>query len=661
MVKNYNFQAVNRWKEYTLKVIKRRYGDTINMTKVEKYLDKLIEKEMTVPRCYLVNNTKRKVVNTDMSTIFNFIEENNLLLGGAGVLFCQHDTMANPLRDFIIWQRGKRSKEKKTRDTFERGVDREWNDYDRKQSNTKVVMNSLYGVFGYAKFIFHNIFLAESITRMGRVIISTATCGFENFLADNIFFSCESELYEYISIIIDEYEEKYQNRLDFSVLQTHITTEQVAERLIMKCGFPMTAATRYHITAIINRVDDGCKLILFYKNNFFQFNRIPVIKDKIMKIMSGIPELRLPSIDKVEDPHIREEINDLWKFYDVFVFYNHPIYDSVRKMAYGNREAVLYIDTDSNFIALNRWVHQIMDEFFEGNYTQDYKEMVFVCSNIITIFLSIVVDRNLKMLAKNLHVTDEWATYLSMKNEYFFWRILFGDVKKRYIDLQMIQEGKLLKEGKGITEIKGYDFRKNVTKQYVRDYYTQLCTEEILTPDVIDMRRILKKIDALKKEVTRSMEAGESTYFKQANVNSAEHYADPMRISGIKGVMLWNALSPIEYAIELPSDVDIIPIRDLSTKKGKEWFSQAYPQLYAKLEREFFTNPNPRIQSMSLNVVAKPKNTNIPMPDWLKDAMDVDKMVNSTIKLIIPIMESLGIKISKPTKNKQFLTNIVDL
>lgn len=656
----YDSTAVNLWKAYTTKLIKRRFGDTLDMQKVEKYLDYLIAEEMKVPRCYMVNNIRRKVINTDAITAMSFIEQNQLITGGAGVLFCQHDVMKNPQRDFIVWQMGKRKTEKRTRDTFERGVDDEWNDWNNKQLNTKIVMNSLYGVFGYAKFILHNIFLAESITRMGRVIISTAACGFENFLADNILFSCDSELYEYVNTIIDEYEENYKGRFDFSILGISLTTEEVVDRLMNKCQFPIPANVKSHLTSIVNRLDPDCKLLLYYKNNFFKFNRVPLIKQKIMFIMSNIEQLRLPSLDQIENEKVKEEINDLWNFYDTFVFYNHPIYDSVRKMAYGTREAVLYIDTDSNFIALSRWVHQIQNEFFGGNFHQDKREFTFACANIITIFLSIVVDRNLKMLAKNCNITDEWAKYLSMKNEFFFWRILFGEVKKRYIDLQMIQEGKLLRDGKGITEIKGYDFRKNVTKQYVRDFYTNLCTEEILSPDSIDMRKILHMIDGLKREVKRSMEAGESMYFKQANVNPPEHYVDPLRISGIKGVMLWNALCP-EYAIELPSDVDIIPIRSLSSKKGREYFEEHYPELYRRLEKEIFNNRNPKIQAMTLNVVAKPKNANVPMPDWLRDIMDTGKIINSTIKLIIPIMESLGMKIQKPTKNKQYLTNIVDL
>lgn len=652
--------AVRAWKEYTMNAVQLRFGNSVNMTTVSKYLDRLIAKEMRSPRCYFINNLKRQVLQTDMLTIFNLIDQESLITGGGSVLFVPHDRIPNPFLDFIVDLKKKRSSEKSLRDTFERGVDEMWNVMNNKQNNTKVVTNSLYGVLGYAKFIFYNPFLAASITRMGRIIISTAACGFENFLCGNIQFSTPSELYEYITTVIMEYKEKYEGKMDFSILETEVSVKDVVGVLCNKCHFPIPVDVVNHITSIVSRLTPDARLLLYYKNNFFQFNRIPRIKEKIMHIISNIDQLRLPSLDKIEREDIRDEVQDLWNFYDCFVFYNHPIFDSVRKMAYGSREAVLYIDTDSNFIALNRWVHQIRKEFFHDQYHQDPKEFIFICANIITIFLSIVVDRNLKMLARNCNIEEDWVKWLSMKNEFFFWRILFGDVKKRYCDLQMIQEGKLLKDGEGILEIKGYDFRKNVTKKSVRDFYSELCLNDILRPDEIDMRSILQKIDHLRKEVRRSMLAGESMYFKQANVNPPEHYATPLRLAGIKGVMLWNVLCP-EYAIELPADVDIIPIRNISSKKGREYFAEKYPDLYARLDREIFNNRNPNIKAMTLNVVAKPKNANIPMPAWLLDVMDTERIVNSTIKLIIPIMESLGIKIQKPTKNRQYLTNIVDL
>ena len=224
----------------------------------------------------------------------------------------------------------------------------------------------------------------------------------------------------------------------------------------------------------------------------------------------------------------------------------------------------------------------------------------------------------------------------------------------------MIQEGKLLKDGVGIPEIKGYDLQKSTTKEILKDYYTDLCMKQILTPDSIDLKKIILDIDALKREIRRSMQAGESKYFKQANVNPPEHYAAPLRISGIKAVMLWNALCP-EYAIELPSDVDIIPIKNIATEKYGAWFKEKYPEVYARFEREILMNRNPAIAKMACNVIAKPKNANVPMPDWLADIMNTEKIVTSTIKLIAPIMESLGLRVQRPTASKEYLTNIVDL
>lgn len=658
---NRKSKMVERWKKYNMDVIRERFGDTISMIKVEEYLDQIIASELKDPTVYVVNNQKRIVSTIDLLALTESIEDQNLLIGGASVLFCQHDQMKNPVRNFILRQRNKRKEEKKKRDTYDKVLNpEEWMKWDIKQLNTKILQNSLYGVLGYAKFILHNLFLAESITRMGRVIISTAACGFENFLADNIKFSTTSEIYEYINLIIKEYEDLYKGKMTFSILGATKTSEEVFDRIMKKCSFYVPGNTQRHLMAMINRQPDDIKLLLYYKNNFLEFNRIPCIKEKIKFFMSRIDELKLPSLEKIKDEEARKEVADLWNFYDVFVFYNHPIYDSVRKMAYGTREAVLYIDTDSNFVALNRWVQQIRHEIMEDQYPQDPKEMVFICANIITIFLTTVVDRNLKMYARNCNVSEKWAQYLSMKNEFFFWRILFGDVKKRYIDLQMIQEGKLLNDGNGIPEIKGYDLQKSTTKENLQKFYTDLCMKQILSPDEIDLRTIMLDIDALKKEIRRSMEAGESLYFKQANVNPPEHYATPLRISGIKAVMLWNALSP-EYAIELPSDVDIIPIRNINSAKGREWLQLHYPDVYARFEREIINNRNPNIAQMSCNVIAKPKNANIPMPEWLKDMMDTAKVVNSTVKLIAPIMESLGLKVQRPSSTKEYLTNIVDL
>ena len=655
---------VRKWKEFILRIVKMRFGDDINLKKVERLLDKMVEKELKNPQVYLINNTRRQVISADALSITDMIDKEKLVVGGANTLFVPHDNMPNPMRDFIIAGQKGRKAAKKERDTYDRVGDdhnrRMWDMLNNRQNNLKIRLNSLYGVLGYAKFILHNIFHAEAVTRLGRVIISTAACGFENFLCDNCCICTPSELYEYIDNIAEEYKAKWQGNVDFRMLGVDKTPDEVYDRIVKKCKFPMPLSVITNAKAMIENQPYEVRLLLYYKNNFMEFNRLPPIQERLREIFNGIPELHLPDINKIEDEHIRQAVMDLWDIYDCFVFYNHPVYDSVRKMAYEPRAGVLYIDTDSNFVSLARWVNQIKHEVFMDTFPISEAEFTFVAANVITIFLTIVVDRNLKMLARDFNVAENWVEFLSMKNEFYFGRILFGDVKKRYVDLQIIQEGKLLNDGAGIIEVKGMDFIKSVTKESVREYYKDLCLEEILKPETIDLRTILKKVNWLKKELRRSMLAGESTYYRQANISSAEHYADPLRINGIRGVMLWNAIEP-QYAIELPSDVDIIPIRSMSSQKGRAYLQERWPEVYARVDKEIFSNRNPKIAAMNLTVVAKPKNTEIPMPDWLVDFMDTDRIINSTIKMINPIMESLGLKIQRPSSSKEYLTNVVDL
>ena len=657
---------ITMWKKYTIKLVQRRFGYSVNPKLVEEYLDREISSRIKVPKCYWVNNYRKAVIQTDLLAVIESIWQNCFIIGGAAVTYLQHAVCKNPFRDFILMLRLKRNAQKQERKKYDRVKEKsDWNRWNRKQNNTKIISNSLYGVLGYAKFIFYNVFLAESITRMGRTIIADAATGFEDFLCDNVCIATDSEMYEYVSRIIDDYEEKYSN-VDFGAFGDEVTVDRVIERLRKKCGYNLGVfnINERHLRGILEKLPKGALFLLYYRNNFMEFNRLKPIRDRIVSLITKIPELKLPEIKDIAKRYgedVANEVNELWALYEMCVYNCHPIYDNVRKMAYGTRKAVLYIDTDSNFISLARWVKQIQNEFMGGQFPQkDFREYVFVASNILTLFLSEVVDKNLKDFARRCNIKEEWLQYLSMKNEFFFWRILFSDVKKRYIDLQLIQEGKLLKDGMGIPEIKGYDFRKFQTKAPVRDYYTQMCLDGILRPDEINLSRLLGDCDRLKRTIRDSMLRGEATYLKQSNVSSPEHYVDPFRMPGIKGVLLWNALMP-DQSIELPAEVDLIPIKNLSARKYKEWFAEAFPEQYERLNVEIFQNRNPAIANMQLNVIAKPRIDGLEMPEWLMAAMDTSKVVNSTIKLIHPIMEALGCRVNRPTKTKEFLTNMVDL
>lgn len=298
--------------------------------------------------------------------------------------------------------------------------------------------------------------------------------------------------------------------------------------------------------------------------------------------------------------------------------------------------------------------------------------MTFIAVNVMAIFLAQVIHRGLMCLARYMNVGPEPAEILDMKNEFYLSRIIFTDAKKRYVSNSILQEGVLLNGGLGKIDIKGFDFKKSVTKPFLRDIYTNICEEDILRADNIDVEKIYMKVLQLKEDIQTSMAKGESTFFKQANVQIIEHYKNPYSTQGIVAVLLWNTLNPT-YAMELPTDCDIVPIRELTGPKmegGKmRWaneafvmeFKERFPEAYARLERDIYNNPNQLIRTMGLTSLAKPKNSEIPLPEWFEFLLNTEKVVQDSLDLISPILKSLGLNGLKTNASTEYMTNIIDL
>ena len=176
----------------------------------------------------------------------------------------------------------------------------------------------------------------------------------------------------------------------------------------------------------------------------------------------------------------------------------------------------------------------------------------------------------------------------------------------------------------------------------------------------------------LKVDIENSMRHGESTFFKQANVQLVEHYKNPYSTQGVTAVLLWNTLNP-NYAMELPTDCDIVPIKELTGPKyenGKmKWsnqgfvseFKERFPDVYKRLEDNIYNNPNELIRKMGLTSIAKPKNQEIETPEWFDFIIDTEKVVQDALKLIEPILKSLGLNGLKTNASTEYITNIIDL
>ena len=669
--------VITEWKTEMSKLLKMKYGDKFTKSEINDKLDKIIKKDLKNQNVTVFNNYTNTAVRTNVLDLTDSIEANHLIITGGGCLFLPHGTKPNILIDFILEIMKRRKDAKKMRKNFEKGSDG-WLKWDIAQLLNKLVINSLYGCMGYPGFLLYNVFTAEAITSEGRFIITTAINCIEAFLGNAFYFVDESELTHYIYTIHTEY--KKYGELDVSKFGVNDYLPLVYDRLIEKSKFTMTDKMKENLLDMLTGKPQGELALLYYKNNLLEFSKLDFVKAKFKYIIENNGLLSFCEMDLLKNDEMRQVTKSIWDLYEVFVLYNYPINDKIRKAMYLPKTRALYTDTDSVFVSVCHLVDYIKNDVLHGNNPMaSDNDLTFTSVNLMLIFINIAVDRYLKTLCYSTNIEPEYAEKLGMKNEFYLKRILFVEKKKRYISLSILQEGQLLGKGRGKPEIKGFEFIKSNVKPYLRDFYTQLATDEILEADEISPSRIFKKMAQLKSDIEYGMSHGDSKFYKQAKVKTPDNYKNPFSTQGITAVMLWNAICPT-MAIELPADVNIVPIKSLRLPKPPERtkptevvqidpfknktiaeLADKYPDVYQRLYNEIYTNVNPQIRYMNLSSIALPKNSNITIPQYVFDLINYDDIVTNSIQLFLPVMESLGIRSVPTTSNTNHMTNIIQL
>lgn len=682
-LKRYIF--IQRWIDVMKKNFLMTLGNRYDENKVNQIIDKALS-HIYLPRMRLVNNYLMREFEGSLLDIYDFIIKKKPIIGGNGVLFSQHGVIPNPQATWISNLMTERKGYKKKMFNFQKGS-REYKMFDLLQLNTKIKINSLYGVLGYARFMLYNIFLAQCVTSTGQNIISSAACGFEAFIAGDVGFVSMGEVRRFIDWCNKEVEDESIQMILSDSKIPQASAREVSKHIKSQCHFRLTQIQESIIDEMVMNSSIGAIRLMRYKNSLMDFIEIPFIFNLIEKFVLGSNGLMAPDMDAITSDEAKDAIETFWEYCEVFVMMKHPFYDRVRRNKYEFKRAVIYEDTDSNFLSLGRWVKLISERVVHGALSDG---MRYSAVNTYTIILGKVITSVYKTLTDSLNIQYDYGSRLQMKNEFYYPRILFVNTKKRYIGLQELREGKKLKGNIDDMDVKGFEFKKSITKETLRNYYTQISYELIMKPEEIDSKAVLRAIMDLGKSIRNSLSSGETIYYKQANVKRVAEYARPYSIPGVKAIYLWNALCP-DYQLELPTDVDIVPIKlekgrrklkkqipgldcipiGNDTKKQPQWMfndtkfildlARKYPDMYMKLDGNIFRNSNENIRGMGLNFIAKPKNPLIPIPDWFYEIIDYNQIVNDSLKLYYPILKTLGIRIIKTGQKTEHYTNMVML
>lgn len=708
----------NRWVQEMTNMYIMEYGAPLDVDFVKAQLHQVFQSRAYNPRMRMVNNYSNRVAETGLIQLYDYIAEKKPVISGNGCLFQQHSRGFNPETAWIIGLMDRRKVlKKKMFQAMVAGNDALYNVYYRLQLNTKIKINSLYGATGYVRFILYNLYLAQAVTAYGQMIISTAAQTFEAFIADNYNFLDSTTVYGLIRDCVKE-----SVRTDEQVILRderigNVTVDEVFGRVMQQIVFPTNPQFENSLRRMLENCDEYALKLIYYKNNLRGlFSRNPELKEILR---SYLVNLHSESKDKDDNtiiiPTLMEpnkgalvsesaEVNDLlWRFIKLFVLYKEPIYDRVRKTKYQYKKAVSYIDTDSNFLCLDPWFVYLNENVFHPEdmpqTIEEKDQRTYAIANTFNVWISDVVHTMFGIMTGNFNVDPEIGKRLNMKSEVLYSRIVFVDVKKRYLGKMKLKEGNVVPPKKQ-ADFKGFDFMKSTTKPFLKEYYIKLSMEKILSPDVISPRDVFRAILLFKRQIEEDLENGETKYYKQANIKRIEEYAErAYSTQGIKAVTLWNTLNP-DYQIQLPSDVDIVPMRWEEGRKTKEGpkviqdhyvyvgkklkktkdggttevdvyqdndtpvlreLQEKYPETYQILNDRIFHNENPNIRKMGIQWMAKPKNPNIPVPAWYYDFVDSATIVDDALKLYYPVLESIGLNIAKVSTNKTCLTNMVSL
>ena len=302
------------------------------------------------------NNYTCKSIQMTVLEMLDYIAVREPIITSYGTMFKRHGDVPNPMGRVIQSFLDLRKAHKKEMFKYPKGSEM-FERFNLLQALDKIDVNGIYGVIGlYLSFLF-DLNAAPAITSTGRSLISSAIMCFEGFLGNNVKFGSLNDILTFIDNVRMEYKDwKYD---DFEVLgyDGFVTIEECFNKLMMNCGYKYipTEQDMDMVYRIIQNCNQRELNRLFYKNNLYCFMDLPVARDLMIRIVTG---MQSPYIEPAKPPkEIVKELDQLRDYMIEYVFYCHQYIDRMMRNKEMIKTVSVVSDTDSSFVSLDAWYH----------------------------------------------------------------------------------------------------------------------------------------------------------------------------------------------------------------------------------------------------------------------------------------------------------------
>lgn len=669
------------WCEQLYKKIKLVYPHEPDSV-IRKFASDVYDRDKKDANCLLYNNYEKSEINTSVEKVLDWCNNNNAILSESGTIFKQHDEVFNPDIEILQETMNDRAEAKKKMFKYKDMVNKDTDPEEKEkhkylankanlaQKRYKVISNSEYGASGLKSSWFFNIAVSSATTSRGQALISTSCCAFEDFLADNIKFMNMDECLIFINNIVSE--RAIRSKSDKKWIKNK-NDDEVVERLRSKFYETDICDTKL-IQKIVSGLSQEDKNRIYYKSNLYNFILESNKAQYLIKHIA-LSDVEFKDCGKCPD-ELKNDVEKLTSAVLEYVHYNYPTINRTLRLKTQKRKVVITVDTDSCFLNLGVYLDFIVDLLIKScskiTKRTDVKEGIVKIAPMANKDFELDSDTryriaNTMMYCVNAMISRTLDTFLSrcncsrkhgttkMKNEFMYDRILLcAPAKKHYQGAIRLQEG--LEFPEPIFDVKGMDYMKpSAAGEKTRKFIQKFVYEDILTAKKINMSKILKKLRAFEKEIEESVLSGKDDYIKTANIKSEDAYADPLSIGPFKAAYVWNYLNP-DNKIELPGIAKILKLK-ISKLKDIAQMSVDYPDIYARFKKMF--TENDRIAKSGITSIAIPLDE--APPDWILPYINLEEIISNNTDLLLPILNSLGIKVIYRNKSSQFFSNIIDI
>lgn len=291
--------------------------------------------------------------------------------------------------------------------------------------------------------IIYDLNISPAVTSIGRALISSAILCFEGFLGNNVQFSSLNDILIFIDNIRMEYKDWKYNDYETLGVEGFISVEECFIRVIMNCGYKYIPSNEDMdvVYGILSKCNQTELNRIFYKNNLYSFMDLPIARNLMIKIVTG---MKTPYIEPMNPPEeIIEDLDTLRDLLLEYVFYCHQWIDRMDRNKNMVKKISVVSDTDSSFVSLDAWYH------YNLSYLKDYDCPIL--HQRIDVFKALEKEQKSKDYWWKDSETPEWYNAIDKTIPLEFLETdEFGDVKdkSRYEALEFLDN------------IKDFDFYK---------------------------------------------------------------------------------------------------------------------------------------------------------------------------------------------------------